>query len=203
MRNHRCMNQTNGYGTDPRRIHSPSALDKARALNKIISLFQLLNKFRYILDAVLVVPVNGHDPLVPSLQGPPDSHTELCSLPAGVLLDKQGIHLQISQLLFFRAAICGAAVTDHKICPVRNVMLLRAFQLLLNPVPFVNDWDQNDIILCFSRELLTGKARNPRLLFINDLIAADFHKLPFFFPFVRPMPASPTPLAISEKIERT
>ena len=77
-----------------RRVDGLPTGKKAGALNQIEALPQLFDEGGDVFNAVLVIPVHRNDAPITAPQRPPDPHTQLRTLLAGVPLDQQGVDAQ-------------------------------------------------------------------------------------------------------------
>ena len=163
------MNQPHGGIAHRRRVDRMTAADKAAALHKVIACLQLGDKFRHILDRVLVVAVDGQDALVAAIQRKIDSHAQLCALLAWASLGQQRVHMVKLQRVVLHASVGRAAVADNDVAHAVDARCLGAAQLGQDAGALVDNGDQQAVIAAAALKFGGGKIRHavqlPALIF--------------------------------------
>ena len=142
-----------------------TAADKATALHKVIACLQLGDKFRHILDRVLVVAVDGQDAFIAAVQRKIDAHAQLCALLAGAGLGQQRVHMVKLQRVVLHAAVGRAAVADNDVAHAVDACRLGAAQLGQDAGALVDDGDQQAVITAAALKLGGGKIRHAVQIF--------------------------------------
>ena len=137
-----------------------TAGDKPAALHKVIAFFQLGNKFRNILDGILIVAVNGQHALIAKGQGKMQAHAQLGALLAGAGFRQQRVDVVQLQGFLLHAAVGGAAVAQDDIHHLVDARLLGATQLGENAGPFVDDGDEQAVLAAPGRKDGAGVIRH-------------------------------------------
>ena len=135
---------------------------KTRALNEVETFLKLGYEFRYVFDAVLVISVNGNEPVVTALQSPPKSHAQLSSLLAGACFDKKRVDTVLTQKVFFRRSVCGPPITNDYVPKRWNLCVRGSFQFVMDAFSFIDNRDENAVLALFGLIALNRKSGDSR-----------------------------------------